>query len=89
MEFAAKGKPADYLVGVRSLRKYKKTAEYRTQLLTEGRKARLDAVEARTDMGKRRARLRDFECQAELASLQQGDEPSAFTGLIRFPTTED
>lgn len=67
-----------------SLRRYKQTPEYRTQLMTEGRKARLGALEARTDMQRRKARLRAFECENELACLKQGDAPSAFSGLIRF-----
>lgn len=67
-----------------SLRRYKKTPEYRTQLVTEGRKARREALEARTDMERRKARLRAFECENELACLGQGDAPSAFSGLIRF-----
>ena len=67
-----------------SLRRYKKTPEYRTQLVTEGRKARLEALDARTDLERRKARLRVYECENELACLKQGDAPSAFSGLIRF-----
>lgn len=67
-----------------SLRRYKQTPEYRTQLVTEGRKARLEAIEARSEMERRKARLRAFECENELGCLEQGDAPSAFSGLIRF-----
>ncbi|MEO7858987.1 MAG: hypothetical protein ABIU05_00865 [Nitrospirales bacterium] len=67
-----------------SLRRYKKTPEYRTQLVTEGRKARLEALGATTDMARRKARLRAFECENELACLEQGDAPSAFSGFIKF-----
>ena len=68
----------------RSLRRHKQTDEYRVQLVTEGRKARRVALEARTDRERRQAKLRAFECEAELACLKQGDAPSAFSGLIRF-----
>ena len=95
LEYATEGHPKGKLregFGIfRSLRQYKRTPEYRAQLVKEGRKARLNAVEARTDMERRKARLRAFECDSELQCLLQGDNPSAFAGLIKFrvPPEED
>ena len=90
MEYAAtSGRSKDYLLGMRSLQRYKKTREYRFQLMVEERRARLAEQRAGTDGDRRRARLRAFECSGELACLEQGDEPSAFHGLIRFQVPAD
>ena len=73
---------------LRSLKRYKRTPEYRAQLALAATKAVLEEVQATTTGAQLRARLTAFECRTELDSLERGESPDAFSGWCKFRPEE-
>lgn len=69
---------------LRSLKRYKRTPEYRAQLALAATKAVLEEVQATTTGAQLRARLTAFECRTERDSLERGESPDPFSGWCKF-----
>lgn len=72
----------EYTTAQSSLRRFKRTAEYRALLQKTVQAAGTEERGAKTQVAKARVRLRKFEAETELADLQAGGAPSPFHGLI-------
>ena len=65
-----------------SLRRFKRSEEYKEKLKHAIRQAPTDERRASSDLEKRRIRLRAMEAQIELSDLLGGGEPRAFSGYV-------
>lgn len=73
---------------LRSLKRYKRTPEYREQVELARKKAVLDEVQAATTGAQLRARLTAIECRMEMDCLERGEPPDPFSGWCKFRTAE-
>ena len=80
----------EFRTAIRSLKRYKRTQDYRNQLRECITRAGTAEAEATTQESKRKARLRGLEARAELDLLLTGESPDVFRGAVHLPMpTED
>jgi hypothetical protein len=85
IEYANDRRGASFGAAVRGLKRHKRSDAYKLQLLQRIKDEESLVRAATTSMAKKKVRLTVIEARAELACLNAGETPCAYSGLIHFP----